>query len=122
MASSALLGPPQLVIHNSPPIKCQVVDWNLLAKPAPVLKILCPPRDIFSPIYVSVELTWEDPTQEDWLRIVARSGDLTEFMGPGKGAYQVKLKRYVDGQRDPIKVWVKFTQCKKVVIQQVKGD
>ena len=41
---------------------CQILDWNIMANPHPVLKIMIPPSTIFSPIRIAFKLSWKrDP-------------------------------------------------------------
>ncbi len=38
--------------------RCYIMDWNIMAKPHPVLEIMLPPPNIHSPIRISFRFTW----------------------------------------------------------------
>jgi hypothetical protein len=53
-------------VHEYP---CQILDWNIMADPHPVLKVMLPPSNIFSPIRISFMLTWRGERPKYWMGI-----------------------------------------------------
>ena len=39
---------------------CQILDWNIMANPHPVLKVMIPPATVFSPIRLAFSLSWKE--------------------------------------------------------------
>jgi hypothetical protein len=72
---------------------CQILDWNLMADPHPVLKIMIPPSNIFSPIRISFMLTWREERPKYWMGINGVSKYKCQFRIKNK-VVQIRLEVY----------------------------
>ena len=71
---------------------CQILDWNIMANPHPVLKIMIPPSNIFSPIRIAFKLSWKERPAY-WLGINGVSKYTCKFRVK-QGVVQIRLQVY----------------------------
>ena len=71
---------------------CQILDWNIMANPHPVLKIMIPPSTIFSPIRIAFQLSWKE-RPDYWLGINGVSKYTCKFRVK-QGVVQIRLQVY----------------------------
>ena len=72
---------------------CQILDWNIMANPHPVLKIMLPPSNIFSPIRIAFALSWREERPDYWMGIDGVS-KYTCKLRVKQGVVQVRLQVY----------------------------
>ncbi|KKK67041.1 hypothetical protein LCGC14_2958040 [marine sediment metagenome] len=72
---------------------CQILDWNIMANPHPVLKIMIPPANIFSPIRIAFKLSWQEERPDYWMGINGVSKYTCKFRVK-QGVVQIRLQVY----------------------------
>jgi len=72
---------------------CQILDWNIMAEPHPVLKIMIPPSNIFSPIRIAFQLSWKEERPAYWMGINGVSKYTCKFR-VRQGVVQIRLQVY----------------------------
>ena len=72
---------------------CQILDWNIMANPHPVMKVMIPPSTIFSPIRIAFELSWKEERPAYWMGINGVSKYTCKFRLK-KGVVQIHLQVY----------------------------
>ena len=122
-----------LALASSKTLSCTVVDWNIVHKPFPMLRIVWPSNSFFSPVRSYYSLTWKkdsmwvghikDAWKEDikflYDVIEARSGQNCKWK-IASGSFMVKLTQYVKGKPFPQKVWVVFDRWYSVKFVEAK--
>ena len=71
---------------------CQILDWNIMATPNPVLTIMVPPSNIFSPIRIAFKLSWKE-RPDYWLGINGVSKYKCKFRVKNR-VVQIRLEVY----------------------------
>lgn len=72
---------------------CQIIDWNIMANPHPVLKIMIPPANISSPIRIAFKLSWKEERPAYWMGINGVSKYKCKFRVK-QGVVQIRLEVY----------------------------
>ena len=71
---------------------CQILDWNIMANPHPVLKVMIPPSNVFSHIRIAFKLSWKE-RPDYWLGINGVSKYTCKFRVK-QGVVQIRLQVY----------------------------
>ena len=71
---------------------CQILDWNIMANPHPVLKVMIPPATVFSPIRLAFSLSWKERPAY-WLGINGVAKYKCKFRVK-QGVVQINLEVY----------------------------
>ena len=72
---------------------CEILDWNIMANPHPVLKIMVPPSTVYSLIRVAFKLSWKEKRPDYWMGINGVNKYTCRFRVKND-VFQVRLQVY----------------------------
>lgn len=93
------------------PVDCSIVQW-LNTATVPVLKMSCPPEQVFAPVHVYLEFSWEttDQTPADSQNYVAFPQAPSRVLASDRGI--LVWLRKLDGHAE----WVRFTAIRRIAL------
>lgn len=93
------------------PIDCSIVQWTNTVT-VPVLKMSCPPEQVFAPVHVYLEFSWEtaDQTPADSQNYIALPKTQSRVLASDRGI--LVWLRKLDGHGQ----WVRFTAIKRIAL------
>ena len=93
------------------PVDCSIVQWTNTPT-VPVLKMSCPPEQVFAPVHVYLEFSWEttDQTPADSQSYVAIPKTPSRVLASDRGI--LVWLRKLDGHGE----WVRFTSIKRIAL------
>ena len=93
------------------PVDCSIVQW-LNTATVPVLKMSCPPEQVFAPVHVYLEFSWEtcNETPADSQNYVAFPKTPSRVLSSDRGI--LVWLRKLDGHAE----WVRFTAIKRIAL------
>ncbi len=96
---------------NRRPVDCSIVQW-LNTATVPVLKMSCPPEQVFAPVHVYLEFSWEttDQTPADSQSYVALPKTPSRVLANDRGI--LVWLRKLDGHGE----WVRFTSIRRIAL------
>jgi hypothetical protein len=102
-------------------LKCAIVEWQADA-PTPKLTIVCPPREVFTPLRVYLQFSWAKPEQvpPDYRDIVAPPNMQTKMRSNKKAAF-LWLKVHRKDKGKPQVKWVSFNYILGMALQPVSS-
>lgn len=96
---------------NRRPVDCSIVQWQNTAT-VPVLKMSCPPEQVFAPVHVYIEFSWDtvNQTPADSQSYVALPKTPSRVLASDRGI--LVWLRKLDGHGE----WVRFTTIKRIAL------
>ena len=108
-------------------LSCTVVEWDIVNKPFPLLRIVWPAEQIYSPARSYYELTWKESSmwvngkndRYQYFSLVARPKQYCKWRIVDN-KFMVMLLTQVKGKPVPVKVWVVFDRWVSSKFVEVK--
>ena len=109
--------PPALGPVKPADIRCAIVEWDLSA-PVPTLTLVCPPKEVFSPLRVCLRFSWlkQGDVPENITSIVAKPGAVTRIRSDKRDKRKtlVLLSVFETGERKPREKWLAFNSLESI--------